>query len=467
MENKIGIDKPGNAVHAHEVTEKPIAADIIEPAQEEVEEIAADVKYGREISDEQRAKIAQYYGNKAKNDKIAPVADITYIFDQIVLMTEERAIEILIGAIKYHQDDPNFPDETMSRIKRLVQGPKIAELEPADYDFDLKAEAAIIHYHSPYPEVRSITDPFDNPDAPVETFRAYFLGLVLMAGCSAINTFFSPRQPTIQITANVLQLLIYPCGKFWAKVMPDWGLTLRGKRYSLNHGPWSFKEQMFATIIFSIANQAGATYYIYLVQRLPQYLGQKWVKFGYEICLALSTQLFGVGYAGVLRRFVIYPQEAIWPKVLPTLALNRALLLPERKGEVINGWKLTRYKFFFMAAIAMFIWFFVPNFLFGALRSFNWMTWIAPQNFNLAMVTGFYGGMGFNPLPTFDWNVAGTPSPVILVTPFFSAIQQYGARVLSGLIIIGMYYGNYYWSAYMPINSNEGKLLSFSQTERY
>jgi hypothetical protein len=27
--------------------------------------------------------------------------------------------------------------------------------------------------------------------------------------------------------------------------------------------------------------------------------------------------------------------------------------------------------------------------------------------------------------------------------------------VLSGLIIIGMYYGNFYWSAYMPINSNE------------
>lgn len=70
------------------------------------------------------------------------------------------------------------------------------------------------------------------------------------------------------------------------------------------------------------------------------------------------------------------------------------------------------------------------------------------------MVTGFYGGMGFNPVPTFDWNVAG-PSNTILVTPFFSALQQYGARVLSGLIIIGMYWGNMYWASYMPINSNE------------
>jgi OPT family oligopeptide transporter len=41
------------------------------------------------------------------------------------------------------------------------------------------------------------------------------------------------------------------------------------------------------------------------------------------------------------------------------------------------------------------------------------------------------------------------------VIPWYSTIQQYGGRVLSGLIIIGMYYGNFYWSAYMPINSNE------------
>jgi hypothetical protein len=64
--------------------------------------------------------------------------------------------------------------------------------------------------------------------------------------------------------------------------------------------------------------------------------------------------------------------------------------------------------------------------------------------------------MGFNPWATFDWNVAGSG---FLITPFFSAAQQYGMRVLSGLIIIGMYWGNMYWSAYMPINSNEGGWL--------
>ena len=41
---------------------------------------------------------------------------------------------------------------------------------------------------------------------------------------------------------------------------------------------------------------------------------------------------------------------------------------------------------------SVFVWFWVTNTFFTALRSFNWMTWIAPMNFNLGMVTGFYGG---------------------------------------------------------------------------
>lgn len=83
----------------------------------------------------------------------------------------------------------------------------------------------------------------------------------------------------------------------------------------------------------------AVTDYVYLVQRLPQYLDQKWVKLGYEIMLALSTQFFGLGFAGPLRCFVIYPVTALWPKNFPTLALNRALVVPEKKDEVVNGWR--------------------------------------------------------------------------------------------------------------------------------
>jgi hypothetical protein len=204
-------------------------------------------------------------------------------------------------------------------------------------------------------------------------------------------------------------------------------------------------------------------YYVYLVQRLPQYLGNDWVTFGYEVVLALSTQFFGFGFAGLLRRFVIYPSTALFPKVFPALALNRALVMREDKSEVVNGWRLSRAWFFAICFLLMFFWFWIPNYLFQALRTFNWMTWIAPDNIALGLITGSWGGMGFNPWATFDWNFSGTN---YLVTPFFSAIQQYGARVLSGLIIIGMCWGNMYWSAYIPINSNEGSCPSPFLIER-
>jgi hypothetical protein len=81
-------------------------------------------------------------------------------------MTEQEAIDILVKVIEYHSSDPNFPGQTMEKIKLLVQGPKTYGIENTDYEFDLEAEAAIIHYHPPYPEVRSLTDPFDDINEP-------------------------------------------------------------------------------------------------------------------------------------------------------------------------------------------------------------------------------------------------------------------------------------------------------------
>lgn len=195
-------------------------------------------------------------GRKLDADDVAPSADIVFIIEKATAMTEEEALDILTKTIESHNGDPNFPGPTMEKIKLLVEGPKAYGF--TDYDHDLRAQAAIIHWHSPYPEVRAVTDPFDDPTIPVETIRAYFLGLVWMAGATAINTFFSPRQPGISIGASVLQLLIAPCGLFLARVLPDWGFTLFGTRHSLNPGPWSYKEQMFSTIIFSIANGPGS-----------------------------------------------------------------------------------------------------------------------------------------------------------------------------------------------------------------
>ncbi|GEQ68739.1 hypothetical protein JCM33374_g2407 [Metschnikowia sp. JCM 33374] len=160
----------------------------------------------------------------------------------------------------------------------------------------------------------------------------------------------------------------------------------------------------------------------------------------------------GFGFAGIMRKFAVYPTSAIWPSVLPTLALNKALLQAEPK-EIINGWKISRYNFFLIAFIGSFLYFWFPNYLFQALSSFNWITWIAPKNKTLAVVTGFNTGLGLNPISTFDWNILDYNGA--LTIPFYSQLNQYIGSFLAFFCIIGVWYSNYKWTGYLPINSNK------------
>jgi len=226
-----------------------------------------------------------------------------------------------------------------------------------------------------------------------------------------------------------------------------------GVRHSLNPGPWTFKEQMFATITYNIAIYTTNSYGMILVQKSPVFYGLDFISFGYQLMLTLFVQLMGMGFAGYLRRFSVYPVKALWPTVLPKIAMNRALTQPEPR-ENIYGWTISRYRFFYICTIGMFFYYWLPGYLFTAMATFNWMTWIAPQNLTLAILTGSGLGLGlFNPITTFDWNIATSSYPA-LALPFFSTCTMYIGSILGGLIILGIYYSNMYNTAYLPINSS-------------
>ena len=95
-------------------------------------------------------------------------------------------------------------------------------------------------------------------------------------------------------------------------------------------------------------------------ERLPIFFGLDWLNWGYMILISLALQAFGFGLAGLMRRIVIYPPAAIWPSILPKIALNRALVVAEKR-ETINGWKLSRYHFFLLAFGVMWVYFWIPN----------------------------------------------------------------------------------------------------------
>ena len=134
------------------------------------------------------------------------------------------------------------------------------------------------------------------------------------------------------------------------------------------------------------------------------------------VTAALSTNFIGYGLAGLTRRFLVYPSQAVWPTNLATIALNRAF--HTESNNVVNGWTVSRMRWFVYCFTAMFIYFWFPGYILQAMSYFNWITWIDPKNAKLAAITGSVNGLGLNPIPTFDWNqlvVFANP----LINPFF------------------------------------------------
>ncbi|KAK9452455.1 OPT oligopeptide transporter protein-domain-containing protein [Dipodascopsis uninucleata] len=381
--------------------------------------------------------------------------DVLKIIDKIVEISVEESLDIVDYALDFHEFDNNFPKELMKRLKLLSQGYEVYGTDKDTYEYDLKIEACLIAHFSPYAEVRAVTDIEDDENEAVETFRMYLVGIIWTIIGTGVNTFFYPRFPNIQLSAAAVQIFVYPSGRIMELILPKKSIGIGKWKFNLNPGPWTYKEQVTSTMMVSVTI-AGAyfTQYNIFSQRLPQFYNNDYISVGYQFLMCFSSQFFGLGMAGVMRRFVIYPIKQMWPTTLPTLALNRALVQKNQKGEVINGWSITRYRLFVYAFVGMVIYYWLPGYLFQALSVFNWMTWIAPNNHNLAAVTGSTLGLGVNPIPSFDWNIANNVYSNVVSVPFFSYLQQYIGAAIGTVLVCIFYFKNIYWSAYMDINHN-------------
>lgn len=416
-------------------------------------------------------------------EQVAILRETRYMLDKIDKLSIGDAIGILREAISEHLGDVNYPHDDYRLLERLIQliphdfdvGNDKKESndtleEPVQYDkkgknhlritdwnLQTRLEASLIAYHSPYPEIRSIVSPYDDPDTPVETVRVYVISLLWNLIGSIVNNTFVHRLPSISLGLHTVQLLLLPSGKLWEKCFPyNSKLKIFGKEYNLNPGPWTYKEMMLSTIIYSCS--AGTPYLIYniFVMKLDRFYGLKWVTWLFQILFALSTQFLGFAFAFIMLKVCIYPKKAIWPTILPTIALNRALMNdePQSSGPRIPliGKHVSRYSFFLYAFIASFIYNWFPSYVFTFLSDSNWPTFFSPNLIHLNNIAGFHHGLGLNPWPTFDWNIIDSAS--CLTIPFYTYVNQYLGTFLGFLVILIVYYTNNYWTAYFPINSN-------------
>jgi hypothetical protein len=142
------------------------------------------------------------------------------------------------------------------------------------------------------------------------------------------------------------------------------------------------------------------------------------------IVFVVTSQIIGYGMAGIMRKFLVWPAAMIWPANLVNCALFRTLHGDHDtddnavdKQDKKSRWTMSRLKFFFLAFLFQFCYYWFPGYIFPVLSLFSWICMIKPDNVLLSQITGIYGlGIG---AVEFDWNswVSFLGSPIVV--PFW------------------------------------------------
>ena len=187
-------------------------------------------------------------------------------------------------------DDPDAQGEEF----KLLADPNLPD-SPTDPDPSSDSDAE--EENSPFPEVRAAVRSYDEPDLPCNTLRAWTIGLTLVVAGAAMNTLFSLRQPSIGVGPLIAQVVAWPMGHAWARLVPDWDVL--GVR--LNPGKFNIKEHSVIVVMASVSFGVAYATDIILAQ-LVFYKQDFGVVF--QLLLTISTQSLGYGIAGILRKFL-------------------------------------------------------------------------------------------------------------------------------------------------------------------
>ncbi|UJR35833.1 hypothetical protein I4U23_028579 [Adineta vaga] len=295
----------------------------------------------------------------------------------------------------------------------------------------------------------------DDPTTLVLTFRSWFLGLLFTILLSFVNQFFWYRTSPLFVGTLVAQLLTYPLGKAMAKFLPKRTFQIHRWKFSFNPGPFTIKEHC---IITAMANATCSTATAIDVLTIERLFYKRTIHPILGIIFVITSQTLGYGIAGIMRKFLVWPAEMIWPATLVHCALFRTLHENkdhDNKEETDKGlrWKMSRLRFFYLATLFQFLWYWFPGYIFPVLSLFSWICMLKPDNIIVSQLTGI-NGLGIGSLEL-DWNawVSFLGSPIVV--PFWAQLNILaGFVVLAWIITPIAYYTNLWGSKSMPIVSN-------------
>ncbi|GAA5888550.1 hypothetical protein JCM6882_008993 [Rhodosporidiobolus microsporus] len=369
----------------------------------------------------------------------------------------------LVDELSHSPATTQLPSETSSLNKDIEKNDDFASVDEkkdgnaavhvAELSMTEAFEVNVEGDQSPFAEVAACvpnTDP--DPSIQINHFRTWFLITVAVILFAGVNQFFSLRYPSLTIGYVVAQLLVFPIGKTWEK-LPTWRVGWGKASFRLNPGPFTVKEHAIISICVNLTGSAAYATGAYASLASPVFWGRSG-EFGpgFGFLFLLTTQMLGFGLAGMARRWIVYPGAMIWPSALASTVLFRSLH-EKQDHSPANGWTMTRYRFFVFFTAGAFVWFWFPDYLFQALSTFAFATWIAPNNQKVNTIFGMSSGLGLLPI-TFDWSQitqAGQP----LTTPFYVSANCWAAIAIFYLFLGPIFYYKGIWNSwYLPILSS-------------
>ena len=134
----------------------------------------------------------------------------------------------------------------------------------------------------------------------------------------------------------------------------------------------------------------------------------------------MSVQLIGFGLAGILRRFLVKPAAMYWPGNLSQVALFVGFHETVNENEIFSRYKMSRYTFFWISALAVFLYSWIPQYFMTILQSFSIICLISSnQVAKFLSSTDLSEGAGIFSF-TADFYYAGGQ---YLTSPFYASVQ--------------------------------------------
>ena len=210
--------------------------------------------------------------------------------------------------------------------------------------------------------------------------------------------FIVRQDPFIVINVLFVQLITLPLGKFLEWTLPKYRFSAFGYSCSLNPGPFNIKEHSLISIMVTII--IDGTGIVDIASAMRTVYGVNW-SFAKQFTLGISAQLLGFSFAGLLRRFLVWPASMIWPGVLVRCALLNAMHSNYGKKEANH---ISRERFLYLTILFSFLWCWLPAYLWTGLSMFSWVCWIAPNNVIVNSLFGVVSGLGMSGI-SFDWTI--------------------------------------------------------------